>query len=398
MQYFVGIEGVGMRQSVAAICNESGEILSAIRLPEAISLHTIRHSLLRERIIRLLKALCENLPASAAFHHPLECLKNARLCIGLTGVTFESDAIELSREVEALNLFNTEPVCTGDTEIIFASHAQGFRGSVQPCTEGGVITCTMGSRAYIACSDHPIWIGGWGPAIGDEGSGYWMGREALRAVAQEHDQGVGTSDLWDEIVNWLNAPTISLPEWEEGSLLWKLRSAEVMEHELPNRTTLFQFAHELQLQSVSMWRAIASGLTIPLMKAYRKNNPAAVRIVRRAVVHLANQFKSAFERHHKLCPDHSSLIANGPIVLYGGVLSNHTQFREILINQLRKRFKNEFVTVSTPGTMRPVCGALLYALSPSSTGKLCLPDTQVIERLTESQKKWLHPGGGLANE
>src|SRR5439155_1968617 len=29
--------------------------------------------------------------------------------------------------------------------------------------------------------------GGWGPLFGDEGGGYWVGCEALRAVARAHD-------------------------------------------------------------------------------------------------------------------------------------------------------------------------------------------------------------------
>jgi N-acetylglucosamine kinase-like BadF-type ATPase len=45
-------------------------------------------------------------------------------------------------------------------------------------------------------------VGGWGPALGDEGSGYWIGQEALRACFWAKDRGIATAllteitDLW----------------------------------------------------------------------------------------------------------------------------------------------------------------------------------------------------------
>jgi N-acetylglucosamine kinase-like BadF-type ATPase len=36
-------------------------------------------------------------------------------------------------------------------------------------------------------------VGGWGPAISDEGSGYWIGRAAVAAVLRAHDSGKSTA-------------------------------------------------------------------------------------------------------------------------------------------------------------------------------------------------------------
>ena len=38
-------------------------------------------------------------------------------------------------------------------------------------------------------------VGGWGAAIGDEGSGYWIGREAVRAGFRALDRGEKTDLL-----------------------------------------------------------------------------------------------------------------------------------------------------------------------------------------------------------
>ncbi len=54
--------------------------------------------------------------------------------------------------------------------------------------------------------------GGWGPALGDEGSGYWIGQEALRACFWGKDR---------------NITTTMLPEFAE---LWKTKSiGEIIE-------------------------------------------------------------------------------------------------------------------------------------------------------------------------
>ncbi|WP_049789271.1 N-acetylglucosamine kinase [Granulicella tundricola] len=50
-----------------------------------------------------------------------------------------------------------------------------------------------GSAVVGRCGDGTRFTaGGWGPAIGDEGSGYWIGAEAVRAAFWALDRGVQT--------------------------------------------------------------------------------------------------------------------------------------------------------------------------------------------------------------
>ena len=60
---------------------------------------------------------------------------------------------------------------------------------------GVVIICGTGSIAYGRNPrDQAARAGGWGYILGDEGSGYWIGRRALRAVARGADgRGPGTA-------------------------------------------------------------------------------------------------------------------------------------------------------------------------------------------------------------
>jgi len=53
-----------------------------------------------------------------------------------------------------------------------------------------------GSHAVVRTPTGEIQrVGGWGPALGDEGSGYWIGREAVRHALRAHDAGERTAVL-----------------------------------------------------------------------------------------------------------------------------------------------------------------------------------------------------------
>ncbi len=45
-------------------------------------------------------------------------------------------------------------------------------------------------------------VGGWGPMLADEGSGYWIGHQALRAALRAHDRGASSSLLHAILAQW----------------------------------------------------------------------------------------------------------------------------------------------------------------------------------------------------
>lgn len=299
------------------------------------------------------------------------CFSGSTVCIGLTGVTFPYDAkVDLPREFSQLEIEVDHLVCTGDAEIIFASHTQS--------DNGGAILCHMGSTGYAAFGGKCTRFGGWGPALGDEGSGYWIGRSALRAIGEEHDLEEGQpSVLWNEIRDWLLDPEdAAVGEWSDASLRWQRTLHEIEETDLDPRTAIFAFSHEASRASAWFWRVVASGLTIPVMHAWQKKDKKAEQIVKQAAEELWRQYDMA--RSIAGAPR-----AHGPVVLYGGVLLRHPRFCELLIELIHSRNDDSvrIVVPSTDGAMRPVCGALLFAIGESSTGKLRLPKRDVVERL-----------------
>jgi len=364
MAVFVGIEGVGMRQSFAIAANEQGKILSVVRQPYGISLHTSPRAELISRLAYLIRDLASNMG------EPIRYFNGSTICIGLTGVTFPYDAeVELPREFEQLGIKDSKLICTGDAEIVFASHTQS--------DNGGAILCHMGSTGYIAFGRKHIRFGGWGPALGDEGSGFWIGRAALRAIGEEYDLvEEPPSKLWNQIQDWLQDPADSVEEWSFASGIWRQILNEIEVRKLDPRTAIFAFSHEVCRNSAWQWRVVASGLTIPVMSAWEKGDQKAEQIVKKAAHELWHQFNKA-----RLIA--GAPIMHSPIVLYGGVLVHHPPFCELLTELIHSQGDEsiKIILPSTEGAMRPVCGALLFALGGSNTRNLCLPKKDVIDRL-----------------
>ena len=61
--------------------------------------------------------------------------------------------------------------------------------------DGGVIICGTGSIGWASLKGRRYRVGGWGLVVSDEGSGAWVGREALRQVLWAHDGRIAWTDL-----------------------------------------------------------------------------------------------------------------------------------------------------------------------------------------------------------
>jgi glucosamine kinase len=128
-------------------------------------------------------------------------------CIGLAGVTI--DAVREWAEREIGKAVGGKLRLAGDDEIALDG---AFRGG-----PGILIIAGTGSNVLGRAADGAMYhAGGWGPALGDEGSGFWIGQEALRAGFWAKDRGVTTTllaeigKLWGakalgEIVEMANA-------------------------------------------------------------------------------------------------------------------------------------------------------------------------------------------------
>jgi N-acetylglucosamine kinase-like BadF-type ATPase len=382
MGFFIGIEGIGLRHHVAVLADASGQILNAVRIEPGISLHTTPRDLLRMRLGEALNAVGAPVGVSTPD------LGDTVVCIGLSGVTFPYDAhVDLPAELDDYNIRCKRLVCTGDAEIVFASHTRSCKGSV--------IICHLGSTAYAVNGALAVRFGGWGPAIGDEGSGFSIGRSALRAIGEEYDFQEPKSALWEEVRAWLDHPADDsrplIDDWKDAALDWEEKVADFTDGShapLDLRSAVFAFSHNLARdRGLWAWRSVTSGLAIPVMKAFRREDPRATDIIKGAVAELQEQFSSAMEVIKQPADF-------GPAVLYGGMITYNEDFRSMLKERVSAACRKagskppRFVTIAEPGAMRPACGALLFALGGSSTGSLQLPDDGVVARVAASSAEW----------
>lgn len=141
----------------------------------------------------------------------LTAVQVAGVGIGIAGAPANREAAWL-RAVVAEVVPSAHIVPSADQEIALVA-ARGER-------YGLLILAGTGSNVYgVNREGDSVQVGGWGYLLGDEGSGYWISMEALRAVVRHHDgRGFGTR-LTDAILARLNldTPEHLIPWLYEGS-------------------------------------------------------------------------------------------------------------------------------------------------------------------------------------
>jgi len=106
-----------------------------------------------------------------------------RTCIGLAGIS--SGRVRDWAEAALRGVVAGEVVLCGDEEIALEAGCQGGPGVL--------VIAGTGSNVVGRCSDGTvITVGGWGPMIGDEGSGTWIGQQAIREALHSRDRDIDT--------------------------------------------------------------------------------------------------------------------------------------------------------------------------------------------------------------
>jgi N-acetylglucosamine kinase-like BadF-type ATPase len=166
MLHVIGIDAGGTK-TVCLLADQQGQILSRAR-GEGANLQAVGE-LQVEKILH--QVMDEALGGRAA---------PAAICLGIAGVDRPNDAA-IVRSIMRRIGFNSRVLIVNDALIALETGAPG-----QP---GVVIVSGTGSIAYGRnAAGEAARSGGWGYVLGDEGSGYWIGRAALRAVLRAADR------------------------------------------------------------------------------------------------------------------------------------------------------------------------------------------------------------------
>ena len=116
-----------------------------------------------------------------------------RTCMGLPGVS--SEGVRAWAESTLSETVSGDCIITGDEEIALQAAFDDGPGVLVIAGTGSHVVghCSNGARMNA---------GGWGPMLGDEGSGHWIGLEAIRSALRARDRGVPSCVLRDSLALW----------------------------------------------------------------------------------------------------------------------------------------------------------------------------------------------------
>lgn len=186
--HVLGIDA-GSSKTVCQLADERGAIISTTRGPGA-NLHTAGDAAV-ERVLR-------DVIADAIGERGLE---PDAICVGMAGVD-RADDTRVVRAIVSRVFARSRVLVVNDALIALAAGARDEPGIV--------IIAGTGSIVYGRnVRDEAARAGGWGHLIGDEGSGYWIGREALAAVMRYCDGRGPATSLIDDVLRHFSVADIS---------------------------------------------------------------------------------------------------------------------------------------------------------------------------------------------
>lgn len=200
--YYLGIDGGGTK-TTCAVGDEHSVLASSTAGPSNIT--RVGEKRARESIHQAIRSTCE-----AAKLSPSEI---KRVCIGAAGAAREEAATALRKFSE--ELIHGEIEVVGDMAI---SMEAAFGAGPGVIVIAGTGSIAYGRNIHGATAR----AGGWGFAIGDEGSAHWIGRKALSQLLRAVDERAKGS-LSQNIAQ---ADFISGSLFRELMLVWKVDSLE----------------------------------------------------------------------------------------------------------------------------------------------------------------------------
>ena len=223
-----------------------------------------------------------------------------------------------------------EPDYIGDLEVAFAS------GTPEP--DGTVLIAGTGSNAGLM-RDHRLirTADGHGWLLGDDGSGFWLGREAVRSLLRALDLGEPIGGLGEAVVKAV------LPDRDENA---------IAEREGYNR-----LRDDLINTVNARPPVLLAELARTVVTAYEQNDKTAQALVKRAAELLTETVSRL-----------RTTSDNGPLVLAGSVAGESSPVGRLLRQSIHEHFHGEVLTAhnGVGGATWLALGALDPALATRS--------------------------------
>ncbi len=186
--HVIGIDAGGTK-TVCLLADERGAIVAEARGPGA-NLHVAGELAVEKVLHEVMEEAIGDRP-----------IVPAAICLGIAGVDRQDEA-QIVRAIMRRIGYKSRVLVVNDALIALVSGARDEAGIVIIAGTGSIV---YGRNA----AGEAARAGGWGHMIGDEGSGYWIGREALAAVMRAGDGRGPDTALAGEILAHFNVADVS---------------------------------------------------------------------------------------------------------------------------------------------------------------------------------------------
>jgi N-acetylglucosamine kinase-like BadF-type ATPase len=186
--HVLGIDAGGTK-TVCLLADERGKILAEGRGPGA-NLHSAGE-------LEVEKVLHEVMEDAIGDRD----ITPAAICLGIAGVDREDEARTVRAIMRRIG-HKSRVLVVNDALIALVAGARDAPGIVIIAGTGSIV---YGRNA----SGQAARAGGWGHMVGDEGSGYWIGREAVAAVMRAADGRGPATRLSDDILAHFSVNDVS---------------------------------------------------------------------------------------------------------------------------------------------------------------------------------------------
>ena len=272
-----------------------------------------------------------------------------RTCIGTSG--FSAPAVRAWMQQAIAETVGSELVLLGDEVIALDAAFPGGRGVLAIAGTGS----NMVGRAATGQMAH---AGGWGPMLADEGSGHWIGHQALRACFRAIDAAAASSADYVESGGARDSRAASGSQLPVAGFF-----AQAREGDLP--PLLRRFLAYLRLPDLDALIGAANALEfrfaqlVPvIVAAASERDPLAVSILEAAGEALALLVSQTIAKVESLEAALSAKYPTPEVAYLGGVLANITLSRESMGRALERRYPGIVVQAKAADAL---AGALWHA-------------------------------------
>ena len=297
MEYIAGVDAGGTKTSILCMDRE-GQIIDSKKFGP-FNLNSIGEEKFKELLVEIGDYLNDLGDCKA-------------LCIGAAGVSNQKMRDLVETELKNKGILNYKLV--GDEEIALWGALDGKPG-ISVVAGTGSVCCGKNLKSEF------ITVGGWGHLLGDEGSGYAIGRDAIKAVIAIMD-GYGEKT--------------------------RLEYAVKEKFDLDSRRKIIEYVYNNNKSSVA---AIAK----TVLDEAQNGDKVSIEILQRNAKELCRQIGALKEKLS---------LKECEVALLGGLLENDTLYRKYLVDEINNISGLSCVTPKQSALM----GACMMALGDYKNG------------------------------